>query len=74
MAAIELHRTRDRRHLAIPVRVERLEEDADTFEVHSFETNQRLDKLNARMLGVLISVLLVLFTLVGNLAVLLVRG
>lgn len=55
MAAIELHRTRERGHLTIPYRVERLEEDADTAETRHTELSSKLDKMNARLLGFLVA-------------------
>lgn len=55
MAIVQLHRTNERRHLAIPVRVERLEEDADTMEARHTELVDKLDRISARLLGIILA-------------------
>lgn len=55
MTAVPLHRTIERRHLTVPVRVERLEEDADVAEARHSELADKLDRMNARLLGMILS-------------------
>jgi DNA-binding response OmpR family regulator len=62
-----LHRTRDRRHLELPIRIERLEEDADNFEATLAGIELKLDRLNARLLGMLISTAVGAILLAANL-------
>lgn len=55
MAGVQLHRTRDRRHLEVIVRVERLEEDADVVEFSVAELGDKLDSFNARLTGLIVA-------------------
>lgn len=73
MAVVELHRTRDRQGLTVPVRIALLEQDADTSEHEHGEVALQLGKLNARLFGVLIALVAALFALCGNLIVLVVK-
>lgn len=52
---VELHRTRERAHLTVPYRVERLEEDADISEFYGRDLSAKIDKMNARLLGFLVA-------------------
>lgn len=53
--AVILHRTDQRRHLGIPNRVERLEEDADVSDFNHAELVSKIDRMNARLLGMILS-------------------
>lgn len=53
--AVVLHRTQERRHLGIPIRVERLEEDQDVSDFNHNELVGKIDKMNARLLGMILS-------------------
>jgi hypothetical protein len=54
-ATPQLHRTAERRHLTVPIRIERLEEDQDIAEARSIEVLDKLDRLNARLVGMILS-------------------
>lgn len=69
MAAVELHRTRQRQHLALDLRVERLEEDADVHEDSVLALHKQLSTLNARLAGLLISLVVASVMLAANLAI-----
>lgn len=66
---MQLHRTRDRRHLEVIVRVERLEEDADVSEFSIAELGEKLDTLSARLLGMIIATASAAVLLAANLVV-----
>lgn len=68
MAAVELHRTRQRNHLALDIRVERLEEDADVHEDSVAALHKQLASINARLAGLLISLVVASLMLAANLA------
>lgn len=55
MAAVQLHRTIERRHLTVPVRVERLEEDEDVSDGRYTTLEDKMDRMNARLLGMIVS-------------------
>ena len=65
---IELHRTEQRRHLAIPLRVERLEEDMDVHDATACRIEKKVDRLNARATGMLVSLAVASVMLALNLA------
>jgi hypothetical protein len=69
MRAVDLHRTIERRHLDLPLRVERLEEDMDELEAGLGRVEKKLDSLNARATGLLISLVVAAIMLAVNLAV-----
>jgi hypothetical protein len=69
MAAVTLHRTNDRKHLGVEIRVERLEEDADTHDAIFEAIDKRMATLNARLTGMLISLVVASVMLAVNLAV-----
>lgn len=54
-APVQLHRTLERKHLVIPVRVERLEEDADNADARHSDLSDKMDRMNARLLGMILS-------------------
>lgn len=68
MASLELHRTKDRRHLPVPIRVERLEEDQDVSDHRHDEIEKLLHTLNSRVLGVVGSLVVAVIMLALNLA------
>lgn len=61
MAAVQLpdlpSRTEQRRRFAVPVRVELAETDLDNHDRRFAEVMGKLDKLNARAIGILISMM-----------------
>lgn len=69
MATVDLRRTRDRNHLGVPLRVERLEEDADVHEAILEGVAAQLRTINARLMGVLVSLVVASIMLAANLAV-----
>ena len=73
MTAVPLPRTEQRRGFQVPVRVQLLEHDVDELESTSEERHkditERLDKYNARLLGVLCSLVVAVIMLALNLAV-----
>lgn len=69
MALVSLHRTAERKHLTVPLRVERLEEDADVGEARFERIEKKLDTLNARATGLLISLVVASIMLAANLVV-----
>lgn len=69
MASVSLHRTVERRHLAVPLRVERLEEDADVHDAVLEAIDRKLNTLNARATGLLISLVVASIMLAVNLVV-----
>jgi hypothetical protein len=69
MALVTLHRTAERRHLTVPLRVERLEEDADINEELMVAIDKKLNTLNARAMGLLISLVVASIMLAANLVV-----
>lgn len=62
-------RTMSRAHLPEIVRVERLEEDADNLDTRQDTIEVKLDKINARLLGVLCSAIVAIAMLAINLVV-----
>lgn len=69
MAIVTLHRTAERRHLTVPLRVERLEEDADVHDAIVEGLSKQIRTMNARLTGVLISLVVASIMLAANLAV-----
>lgn len=69
MAIVNLHRTRERGHLAVPLRVERLEEDADVGDARFDRIEKKIDTLNARAMGLLISLVVAAVMLAANLVI-----
>lgn len=69
MALVTLHRTQERKHLAVPLRVERLEEDADVHDAMLASIDKKLSSLNARATGLLISLVVASIMLAVNLVV-----
>lgn len=69
MALVDLHRTRDRMHLPVDLRVERLEEDADVHDAVLQAIDKKLNTLNARATGLLISLVVASIMLAANLVV-----
>ncbi len=67
MAIVELRRTKERGHLAVPLRVERLEEDADITEAMLQQIDKKISTLNARASGLLISLVVASLMLAANL-------
>lgn len=69
MSGVQLHRTRDRRHLEVIVRVERLEEDSDVVEFSVAELGDKLDGLKARLTGLIVAAASSAVLLAANLVV-----
>lgn len=69
MALIELHRTKERSHLSVPLRVERLEEDADTHDAIVQGMSDAMRTINARLTGILASLVVASIMLALNLVV-----
>lgn len=69
MAIVTLHRTAERKHLGVPLRVERLEEDADISDALLEGLSKQIRTMNARLTGVLISLVVASIMLAANLAV-----
>lgn len=52
---VQLHRSREREHWPLPNRVERLEEDADVADARDATLVDKIDRMNARLLGMILS-------------------
>lgn len=69
MALVTLHRTAERKHLGVPARVERLEEDADVNDAAVSRIEKKVDSLRATAMGMLVSLVIASIMLALNMTV-----
>ncbi len=72
--AVVLHRTTERKHLQLPIRVERLEEDEDKSDARYDVLESKIDKLSSRFLGMVLASTGAAVAFAANLVILLRKG